>query len=80
MKECTAETNEHKCINCISYHRHQRGEKISEDHTALNKNCPSLQAVLTKYRKNRLLAWTTYVLITIWEHIDRNRNKLDAFK
>jgi len=52
MKECTAETNEHKCINCISFNRYKRGEKISENHSALNKNCPSLQAVLTRYRKN----------------------------
>ena len=50
MKECTAEPNEHKCINCIAYNRHNKREKINENHSALNKNCPSIQAVLTKYR------------------------------
>lgn len=52
MKECTAETNEHKCINCITYNRYSKKEKIDENHSALNKKCPSLQAVLTKYRNN----------------------------
>jgi hypothetical protein len=52
MKECTASTSEHKCINCITYNSYTKNEKIRENHSALSKECPSLQAVLNKYRKN----------------------------
>jgi len=52
LKECTAPASERKCINCIYYNRHNKKEKISENHSALSKDCPSLQAVLIKYRKN----------------------------
>ena len=52
MKECTASTREHKCINCITYNSYNKKEKISENHSALSKDCPSLQAVLIKYRNN----------------------------
>jgi len=52
LKECTAPAREHKFINCITYNRHNKNEKVEENHSALRKDCPSLQAVLTKYRKN----------------------------
>jgi hypothetical protein len=52
MKECTAAASEHKCINCITYNRYNKKEKIQENHKALRKDCPSLKAVLTKYKNN----------------------------
>ena len=52
MKECTAKAREHKCINCITYNRYNKQEKINEKHSALSKDCPSLQAVLISYRNN----------------------------
>jgi len=52
LKECTAPASEHKCINCITYNRYNKNEKMDENHSALRKDCPSLQAVLTKYRRN----------------------------
>ena len=52
LKECTAPAMHYKCINCVTYNRYTKGEKISECHSSLDKNCPSLQAVLAKYRLN----------------------------
>jgi len=52
LKECTAPASEHNFMNCISYNRYHKNEKIEGNHSALRKDCPSLQAVLTKYRKN----------------------------
>jgi len=52
INECTAEANKQKCINCITYNKYHQKEWINESHSALSKNCPSLQAVLARYRKN----------------------------
>jgi hypothetical protein len=52
LKECTASPEEYKCINCLNYNKHSKGVKINERHSALDKTCPSLHAVLDKYRKN----------------------------
>jgi len=52
LKDCKAPTSQHKCINCMTYNRYSKKEKISENHSSLNKNCPSLHAVMTWYRQN----------------------------
>jgi hypothetical protein len=52
LKECTAPPKEHRCINCITYNRYNKKEEISVSHSVLSKDCPSLQAVLNKYRNN----------------------------
>ena len=52
MKECTATISEQKCINCIAYNRHSKEGKINENYSAMSKDCPSLQAVLRRYREN----------------------------
>jgi len=52
MKECTVTTAEQKCINCIVYNKHSKERKINENHSAMSKDCPSLQAVLKRYREN----------------------------
>ena len=52
LKECTAPAAHYKCINCVTFNRYTKGEKISECHSSLDKICPSLQAVLAKYRLN----------------------------
>jgi hypothetical protein len=51
MKECTAKAGEYKCINCINYNEYNKHGKVNENHSALSKDCPSLQAVL-RYRNN----------------------------
>jgi hypothetical protein len=52
MKECTATASEHKCMNCTTYNRYNKKEKINESHTALSKDCPSLKAGLTRFKNN----------------------------
>jgi hypothetical protein len=47
LKECTATKSEHKCINCLIYN-----SQTDTAHPFLNKNCPSLLAVLEKYKQN----------------------------
>jgi hypothetical protein len=50
--ECTTAEREQKCINRITYNRYNKGDKINENHSALSKDCPSLQAVIKRYRDN----------------------------
>ena len=57
MKECTAESYEYKCINCATYNLHNKNARICENHSTLDRNCPSLQALLERYRQKRLLKW-----------------------
>jgi hypothetical protein len=52
IKECKSNPTEHKCVNCVAYNRHNPTKAISEAHTALDKRCPSLQAVLERNRQN----------------------------
>ena len=52
LKECTSDPQEYKCINCLSYNKYNQKNPICANHTSLDKNCPSLQAVLEKLRKN----------------------------
>jgi hypothetical protein len=52
LKECKSSPMEHKCINCVIYNRHNPTKAISEAHSALEKGCPSLQAVLERNRQN----------------------------
>ena len=37
IKECTAPAMHYKCINCVTYNRYTKGEKISECHSSLDK-------------------------------------------
>ena len=52
LKECKAAISEHKCINCITYNKHHPHTQIETAHSLLDKMCPSLIAVLDKYKKN----------------------------
>ncbi|PSN57598.1 hypothetical protein C0J52_00501 [Blattella germanica] len=52
LQDCTTPQDGHKCINCIIYHKYTKTEKVCVNHSSLNKNCSSLQAVLNKYRQN----------------------------
>jgi len=48
LRECTASTEQHRCINCMTYNRYNKMGKMGENHSSLDKNCPSMQAVLEK--------------------------------
>ena len=52
LKDCKASADQYRCINCITYNRYNKSGRIRENHPSLDKNCPSLQAVLEKYRRN----------------------------
>ena len=52
LKECTTPTLEHKCVNCMAYNKHHPTNLIDTAHSSLDRNCPSLKAVLDKYKRN----------------------------
>jgi hypothetical protein len=52
MKECTANRQEYKCVNCLTYNKYNQGKTICTNHSSLDKSCPSLLAVLEKQRIN----------------------------
>jgi len=51
-KECKRDTKTYKCINCEIYNKHNPTKMISSAHSALDKECPSLQIVLQRNRQN----------------------------
>ena len=52
LKECTATPDHYKCINCHTFNTYNKQNKINDNHLSLDRNCPSLQAVLEKYKRN----------------------------
>jgi hypothetical protein len=52
LKECRATPEHYKCINCHTFNTCNKYNKISDNHSSLDKKFPSLQAVLEKYNKN----------------------------
>jgi hypothetical protein len=52
LKECTNPTSEYKCINCMAYNKHNPTNLMDTAHSSLDKKCPSLKAVLDKYKRN----------------------------
>ena len=52
LKECKASAEHYKCVNCVTYNRYSKTGIIRENHSSLDKNCPSMRAVLDKYRQN----------------------------
>jgi hypothetical protein len=52
LKECTASPSNYKCINCVNCNKHCGNTKVCENHSSLDKSCPSLQAVIMKHKLN----------------------------
>ena len=52
IKQCTASPTEHKRNNCMVYKKQNPTTQIDTAHASLEKRCPSLIAVLEKYKKN----------------------------
>jgi hypothetical protein len=52
LKDCKAPADQYKCINCMTYNWYSKVGKICDSHSSLHRNCPSMQAVLAKYRQN----------------------------
>ena len=51
LKECTANKNAYKCINCMNYNKHT-DDKYDENHSSMNKSCPYMQGLIRKYIQN----------------------------
>jgi hypothetical protein len=52
LKECKSDLTSYKCANCETYNKHNPDKKVSTNHSALDKGCPSLQAILERNRLN----------------------------
>jgi len=52
LKECTASRAEYKCTNCMTYDKYNQNRSINVDHSSLNRKCPSMQAMIAKYKQN----------------------------
>jgi hypothetical protein len=52
MKECSAQPKDYKCINCQIFNMHNRNAKIGENHSSMDKNCPSYRVIVYKYIQN----------------------------
>ena len=52
MKDCTANSYEYKCMNCTTYNLHNKNARIYDNHSTLDRNCPSLQVLSERYRQN----------------------------
>ncbi|PSN35470.1 hypothetical protein C0J52_20968 [Blattella germanica] len=52
LKDCKTLASDFKCINCTNYNKYHKGEKVCENHSSMNKMCPSLLAAIEKYKQN----------------------------
>lgn len=52
LKECKATEEDLKCINCIMYNKYNKAEKLPENHSSMDKNCPCLQTLIRKCKQN----------------------------
>ena len=52
LKLCKADSKVYKCINCVIYNKHNPKKNIGINHSSLEKKCPSMQAIIDKYRLN----------------------------
>jgi len=52
IKACSASPNDYKCVDCANYNKYNGNAKVSENHSSLDKSCPSMQAIIQKYKLN----------------------------
>jgi len=52
LKECTASKAEYKCTNYMTYNKYYQNRSINEDHSSLDRKCPSMQAIIARYKQN----------------------------
>jgi len=52
LRDCTEDPRSYKCINCITYNNYNPNKNNCTNHSSLDKKCPSLLAILEKYRQN----------------------------
>ena len=52
LKDCVAEPKSFKCVNCMIHNKFNPHKNICTNHSSLNKECPSMLAILERYRRN----------------------------
>jgi len=52
IKECTAPPSDYKSVNCVNFNKHNGNAKVGENHSSLDRTCPSLQAAIQKHKRN----------------------------
>jgi DNA-directed RNA polymerase subunit RPC12/RpoP len=52
LRECSSSQNDYKCINCMTFNKHNHSKPICTNHSSLDKNFPSLQALIMKFKQN----------------------------
>jgi peptide subunit release factor 1 (eRF1) len=52
MEDCKAQPADYKCINCGTYNYHNKKTKTNENHSSLDRKCPSVMAIIEKYKRN----------------------------
>jgi len=52
FKEFKADSMVHKCINCVTFNKHNPNKNVGIDHSSLDKKFPSMPAIIEKYRLN----------------------------
>lgn len=52
LKACTSDSKTYTCINCVNYNTYNPTKNISVNHSSLDRKCPSMHAVIEKYRLN----------------------------
>jgi len=52
LKDCAATRTEYKYTNCVRFNAHNQDRKTQTNHSSLDRNCPSLQAMIATYRQN----------------------------
>jgi hypothetical protein len=50
--ECKATRTEYRCINCTTYNKYNQDKTVKVNHSSLDRTCPSMQAMIEKYRQN----------------------------
>jgi hypothetical protein len=55
LKDCKAHPVDHKCIKRRRYNHNNKNTKTNENHTSLDRKCPSMLAIIEKYKKHGLL-------------------------
>jgi hypothetical protein len=80
LKECTAPAAHYKSINCLTFTPYTKGDK-KECRSSLDKNCPSLQAVLAKCRINPdYWQWRLHPTLTTIHRIEFKRKDVKLTK
>jgi hypothetical protein len=52
LKDCAAEPNSFKCVNCTIYNKYNPQTNIRTNHSSLDKTCLSMIAILERYGRN----------------------------